>query len=136
MIDFLNVLAQDAAGPTPGGNPILMIGFMVVFIVFFYFVVIRPQSKQKKEMQNMLNNLKKGDKIVTIGGIVGKVASINDAQVTIRVNDANTEITFEKGAIAKVIDAKNSEKKSSDKEQVAEVKNDAKDEKVEDNNKL
>ncbi len=102
MGSIMFMLAQQQTAQ-PAGNPLLMVVFMVVFIVFFYFVVIRPQNKQKKEMQNMLNALKKGDKIVTIGGIVGKVASIQDHYVTIRVNDSNTEITFEKGAIAKVV---------------------------------
>ena len=105
---------QGGAGAQPGGNPILMIGFMAIFIVFFYFVVIRPQNKQKKEMQKMLDALKKGDKVVTIGGIIGKVASVKDNVVTIRVNDSNTEISFEKNAIAKVVNpsAEKSDKKA------------------------
>ena len=92
--------AQGGAGAQSGGNPIFMIGFMAIFIIFFYFVVIRPQNKQRKEMQKMLEALKKGDKVVTIGGIIGKVASVKDNVVTIRVNDSNTEISFEKNAIS------------------------------------
>ena len=112
MNSMIFMLAQQQTGQTaPAGNPMLMVVFMVVFIVFFYFVVIRPQNKQKKEMQNMLNALKKGDKVVTIGGIIGRIASIQENQVTIRVNDSNTEITFEKGAIAKVTTSSNKNEK-------------------------
>ena len=80
-----------------------MIGFMVVFIAFFYFVVIRPQSKKKKEMESMMSNLKKGDKVVTVGGIMGKISSIKDNVITLKVNDSNTEISFEKSAISRVV---------------------------------
>ena len=116
---YMLAQAQGGAGAQPGGNPIFMIGFMAIFIIFFYFVVIRPQNKQRKEMQKMLEALKKGDKVVTIGGIIGKVASVKDNVVTIRVNDSNTEISFEKNAISKVINQtadKKSDKKDADKE--------------------
>ena len=116
---YMLAQAQGGAGAQPGGNPILMIGFMAIFIIFFYFVVIRPQNKQRKEMQKMLEALKKGDKVVTIGGIIGKVASVKDNVVVIRVNDSNTEISFEKNAVSKVINQtadKKSDKKDADKE--------------------
>jgi len=112
---YMLAQAQGGAGAQPGGNPIFMIGFMAIFIIFFYFVVIRPQNKQRKEMQKMLEALKKGDKVVTIGGIIGKVASVKDNVVTIRVNDSNTEISFEKNAISKVIN-QTADKKDADKE--------------------
>ena len=113
------MLAQENGVAAPAGqNPLLMIVFMAIFILFFYFVVIRPQNKQRKEMQKMLEALKKGDKVVTIGGIIGKVASVKDNVVTIRVNDSNTEISFEKNAISKVINpaAEKSEKKAENKD--------------------
>ena len=115
---YMLAQAQGGAGAQPGGNPILMIGFMAIFIIFFYFVVIRPQNKQKKEMQKMLDALKKGDKVVTIGGIIGKVASVKENVVTIRVNDNNTEISFEKNAIAKVLNqsAEKADKKADKKD--------------------
>jgi len=119
---YMLAQAQGSGATQPGGNPIFMIGFMAVFIIFFYFVVIRPQNKQRKEMQKMLEALKKGDKVVTIGGIIGKVASVKDNVVTIRVNDSNTEISFEKNAISKVLNpsADKSDKKS-DKSENAET---------------
>ena len=83
--------------------PIAMVG---AFIVFYYFLFIRPQSRKRKETQNMLNSLKKGDRIVTIGGIHGKVVSSKANEITIRV-DSNAEITFEKSAISKVLTGNN-----------------------------
>jgi preprotein translocase subunit YajC len=79
--------------------PLLMVG---AFIVFYYFLFIRPQSKKRKETQGMLDSLRKGDRIVTIGGIHGKVVSSKDNEITIRV-DSNAEITFDRNAISKVI---------------------------------
>ncbi|HNZ28336.1 MAG TPA: preprotein translocase subunit YajC [Spirochaetota bacterium] len=102
MNDILFMLADGTAAPVGGSNPLVMIVFMVVFIAFFYFVVIRPQNKKKKEMEIMMNNLKKGDKVVTIGGIMGKVSSVKDNTVVVKVCD-NSEITFEKQAIARVV---------------------------------
>jgi len=100
MENVFFMLAQAKTEPTTG-NPIVMLVFMVVFIIFFYFVVIRPQNKRKKEMEKMINELKKGDKVVTIGGVHGKVVSVKDDVVVLKVDD-NAEITFEKSAIARV----------------------------------
>lgn len=103
MNDILFMLADGTTtAPVGGNNPLVMVGFMVIFIAFFYFVVIRPQNKKKKEMEIMMNNLKKGDKVVTIGGIMGKVSSVKDNMVVVKVND-NSEITFEKQAIARLV---------------------------------
>ncbi len=100
----LILAAQPAANAT--GQKYIMPLIMVLFIVFFYFVVIRPQNKKKKEMDLMLKNLKKGDKVVSIGGIHGKVISVKDNEITVKV-DANTDITFDKNAISKVADVAN-----------------------------
>ncbi|MBN2545309.1 MAG: preprotein translocase subunit YajC [Spirochaetes bacterium] len=82
---------------------------MVGFIAFFYFFIVRPQNKKRKEMENMLNALKKGDKIVTIGGIHGKISNVRDTDIVVKV-DANTELTFEKSAISRVVKATNTGK--------------------------
>jgi preprotein translocase subunit YajC len=82
--------------------PWQMLAILGAFIVFYYFLFIRPQSKKRKDLQNMLNNLKKGDKVITIGGIHGKVSSTKENEVTLRV-DANTEITFDRNAISRVV---------------------------------
>jgi preprotein translocase subunit YajC len=82
-----------------------IIFIMVIFVGFFYFFIVRPQNKKRKETENMLNSMKKGDKIVTIGGMHGKVVSVKDNEIVVRVSD-NTEISFEKSAIARVVSDK------------------------------
>lgn len=71
----------------------------VAFLVIFYFLLIRPQKKKEKLVKEMRSALKTGDKIVTIGGINGKVVKIKDDKVTIEVGD-QTKIVLEKWAIA------------------------------------
>lgn len=74
---------------------ILMI--VLIFVIFWLFF-IRPQNKRAKEQQKFRENLQKGDKVVTIGGIHGKVEEVKDHTVVISV-DHNTKIEFEKSAI-------------------------------------
>ncbi len=71
-------------------------------IVIFYFFLIRPQKKQEKETKRMIDALKKGDKIVTIGGIYGTVFSVKDSTVVVKVDDS-TKIEFTKTAISRVV---------------------------------
>ncbi len=73
--------------------------FLILLFVLFYFLLIRPQVKVRKRHQEFLKNLKKGDRVVTSGGIWGTVVEIGDETVTLKV-DANTRITFTKEAIS------------------------------------
>lgn len=75
---------------------------LILFLVVFYFLLIRPQQKRQKERMAMLNALKKGDKVVTIGGLHGTIVDLNDDQVVLRVNE-NTKLTFERNAVNIVI---------------------------------
>ena len=77
---FNSLIAAQGAAPQGGlfGGPWGMTIMMVGFIAIFYFLVVMPQNKKKKETQNMLNAMKKGDKVVTIGGLHGKISSIKD----------------------------------------------------------
>lgn len=74
--------------------------FILMFAVF-YFLLIRPQQRKSKTRNAMLSQLKKGDKIVTIGGMHGTIMEISDDIVVLRVNDA-TKITFDRSAINNV----------------------------------
>jgi len=111
---FFLLTKEGTKGQTGLNDPLIMTIFMVVFIAFFYFVVIRPQNKKKKEAENMLKNIKPGDKVVTIGGCHGKVVSSKDDTITIRVDD-KAELTFDKNAIARVIDPNAGVKDKGDK---------------------
>jgi preprotein translocase subunit YajC len=87
LIQFLNGFAQAApAGGSQSmlGNPLFMI--LAMFAVM-YFLVLRPQSKKQKELQKMLAELKKGDDVVTSGGIIGKVSGIKDNELTLQVQE-------------------------------------------------
>ena len=83
-----------------------------VIILIFYFLIIRPQRKRDKEAKDMLAAIKKGDKIVTIGGIRGTVAVVKESTVIVKVDD-NTRIEFSKNAISAVLNKK--EESSSEK---------------------
>ena len=73
---------------------------LIPMFVVFYFLLIRPQQKKAKKLQSMRDNLDVGNKVTTIGGIVGKITSIKDENIDINVN--GTTITFKKWAIASV----------------------------------
>lgn len=75
--------------------------FLLMALVF-YFLLYRPQKRQEKERQTMLNAVKRGDKVVTIGGIHGTVMKIGDTTVTLEVAD-KVEIVFNRGAVNAVL---------------------------------
>ena len=78
-----------------GMQSLLMLGLMVLI---FYFFMIRPQIKKQKELKNFRENLKAGDKVVTIGGIHGKILEVSDTTVLIQAE--GTKLRFDKSAIA------------------------------------
>lgn len=71
---------------------------MIAVFVLFYFIFIRPQQKQQRERNQMLANLKKGDKVITIGGLHGVITDLTDERVTLKVSE-NTKVVFERSAI-------------------------------------
>lgn len=103
---FLTLLAQTTTAPgqqppvSHWGSmlfPLLMMGFI------FYFLMIRPQSKERKKREGMLAAIKKNDRVVTIGGIKGTVAMVKDDEITLKVDEStNTKLTFVRSAIQQV----------------------------------
>lgn len=91
----------QAAASTSGGFAMSVMPFVLI-IVIFYFFIIRPQNKKQKETQKMLDSLKKGDKVVTIGGIHGVISSVKENSVIVKVDD-NAKIEFNRTAIAAVV---------------------------------
>ena len=73
-----------------------------IFIIIFYFLLIRPQQKRDKAINGMRSSLKTGDSVVTIGGMVGKVVNILEDEVTLEIGSDKTKITLEKWGIARV----------------------------------
>ncbi len=92
-----------------GGSGLMSIILIVAMIVMFYFLVLRPQKKQEKEISKMLEELSVGDEITTIGGIIGEIVSIKDETVLIESSRDRTRIRILKGSI-KSVDVKASEK--------------------------
>ena len=85
---------------------------ILLMVVIFYFLLWRPQKKQQKERANLLGSLKKGQKIVTIGGIYGEIVELDDEKVKVQVSE-KVELTFARSAIANVLSKKNNEYKGS-----------------------
>lgn len=92
-IYWLTLLAQDNTAGKGGGSAIpgcggggmaQLLPILLMFVVF-YFLLIRPQQKKAREHQNMLANLKRGDQIVTTGGLIGKITGLTDRTVTLEV---------------------------------------------------
>lgn len=83
---------------------------ILLMVVIFYFLLWRPQKKQQKERANLLGSLKKGQKIVTIGGIYGEIVELDDEKVKVQVSE-KVELIFARSAIANVLSKKNKEEK-------------------------
>lgn len=98
-MNLLNILLQTSATKNGAMQQILLI---VVILVIFYFFMIRPQMKRSKEQKKFRDNLQKGQKVVTIGGIHGKISDIDDTTVTIEVENGG-RLKMEKSAIASSI---------------------------------
>jgi preprotein translocase subunit YajC len=112
-MEFLNDLTLLMAAPEgaagAGGTASVaptLVTFGLVFLIF-YFLIIRPQNKRQKETKAMLERLKKGDRVATIGGIRGTITALKDDTVVLKVDD-NTKIQFSRSAISSVLDAKKS----------------------------
>jgi preprotein translocase subunit YajC len=91
----------------------------LVFVIF-YFLIIRPQNKKQKETKKMLASLKKGDRVVTIGGIHGSITSIKDDTVTLKI-DSSTKMTFSRSAISNVVEQSRPSKKAEQESSEAEA---------------
>lgn len=92
-----NLILQAAPAAQGGGNFTFLLMLVLMFAVMWLFM-IRPQRKQQKQLEEMRKNLKKGDKVVTVGGIYGTVAETDDRTVLVKV-DGDVKIRFDKSAI-------------------------------------
>ncbi len=93
------------APPAGGGGEGSMISTLLMFaliIGIFYFMILRPQQKRQKEREKMLGAVKKGDKVITAGGLHGSIAGMDDKTVLIQVAD-NVKLKFDRSAVASII---------------------------------
>jgi preprotein translocase subunit YajC len=98
------ILSLLLGAPQGGGDSkstLLSFAPIVAIIAVFYFLIIRPQNKKQKDTQRMLSELKKGDRVVSIGGIHGVIQSVRESSVIVKV-DESTKVEFSRSAIASV----------------------------------
>jgi preprotein translocase subunit YajC len=105
LLNVATILAMGAppsAGtqPDPRNQMLTTVGMLVIMVVMFYFVLIRPQSKKAKDHAEMLKSVKPGDRIVTSGGVVAVVVTVKEKTLSIRSADSKFEIT--KSAVTEI----------------------------------
>ncbi|MDG1138349.1 MAG: preprotein translocase subunit YajC [Opitutales bacterium] len=101
--DFDSFLAMAAPGGQPGGNGLMGILPFVVMLVAFYFLIIAPQNKKRKQHQKMIDTLEKGTKVKTSGGLLGTVTGVKDDCFVIRISE-NVKVEIAKEAVSAKID--------------------------------
>jgi preprotein translocase subunit YajC len=89
------------AAPSPGMGGLMQFAPMIFIFIIFYFLLIAPMRKKQKKVQEMLANLKKGDEVVTTGGIFGRIAAIDEERgfVVLEIS-SNVKVKAQRGAIA------------------------------------
>ena len=102
MYYYLEAAATDAAAASGKVNAITTLVMLAAMIAVFYFFMYRPQKKQEKESTDMRNNLKVGDEVTTIGGVIGKIVSIKDETVTIETSNERNKIRILRSAVPNV----------------------------------
>ena len=103
MNSFLLSLLMGAPQGGEGGGASSLMSFLplIAIVAIFYFLILRPQNKKQKDTQKMLAAVKKGDRVVTIGGIHGVIQSVRESTVIIKV-DENVKLEFNRAAISSV----------------------------------
>lgn len=99
MTTYLLTLMAPASPDGGGGLPILLLQILAIGLVF-YFLIIRPQSRARKQHEQMLGALKKGDEVTTSGGVIGKVRDIKDDRVTIE--SGTSTLVVERARIVRI----------------------------------
>ncbi len=97
---FLAGMAQPA-GASGSGNALISLMPLILVFVVFYFFMIRPQMKKQKELTNYRNSLKKGDKVITTGGIYGRIAEVKDNNIVILDVGGDVKLKVDKNALLK-----------------------------------
>ncbi|OGP07782.1 MAG: preprotein translocase subunit YajC [Deltaproteobacteria bacterium GWA2_45_12] len=102
---------EQAAAAAPQGSPISMFLPMIIVVVVFYFLIFRPQQKQQKVRKQMLGELKRGDEVITNGGIYGKVTDLAEAYVMLQIA-GNVVVKLDRSQINTVLNPVSDKKES------------------------
>ena len=94
------MIISNAYAQATGGGDAGIIGFLPIILMFvlLYFLMIRPQMKRAKETKAMIEALQKGDEVITVGGVIGRITRISDAYISLEIAP-NTEINVQKAAV-------------------------------------
>lgn len=106
LASFLLLAEGDGAAQAPGGGLMTMLMPLALIMLAFYFLILRPGRRQEADRQTMLGGLKKNDKVVTVGGLIGTVANVkdNDDEVTLKIDDSsNVRVRVLKRSIERVL---------------------------------
>jgi len=101
LINIAHAMGQGGAGGQGAGGFSAFIPLILMFVIF-YFLLIRPQQKRTKQHREMINNIKPGDRIVTGGGIHGRVTAVSDATLTVEIAD-KVRVKLNRGNVGGVI---------------------------------
>ena len=106
LLQFADVAYAAASPPGGGGSSAIVtqLLFFAAIFAIFYFLLIRPQQRQKRDRATMLASLRKGDRVVTSGGLYGTITALDEHKVTLRVAD-QVRLEFDRGAIARVVES-------------------------------
>jgi preprotein translocase subunit YajC len=105
MIDLAYAMAPAPGGGGGGNGGILSIlPLMIGMFAIMYFLIIRPQQKQRREREALLRAIKKGDRVVTSSGLYGTVVGLSEHTVTLKVAD-QVKLEFERGAVGRIVTA-------------------------------
>ena len=130
-------LTEAAPSADPGAGLLSMLPMLLIMVAVFYFMIIRPENKRKKEAEQLRSSIKNGDKITTIGGITGKVVDVKEDKFVIETGADQVRIEFAKWALSTNETAAQAAKDAAKKaeEDRAKAKAAKKAEKTEKNNK-
>ena len=107
MMNWMILAMAGPAGAGPGGqpqqSPVFMIGWLVLMMAVFYFILIRPQQRREKERRALIAAVKTGDHIVFSGGLMGVVANVKDKTLVVKIAD-NVKIEVARYAVSQVLE--------------------------------
>jgi preprotein translocase subunit YajC len=103
ILGIQTALADTPAAPAHGGQSLMSLVWMLAaFMIVFYFLLLRPQTKRAKEQRKLIEGLTKGDEVVTSGGMTGKIVKVTDSFIVLNVAD-NVDLTLQKMAVITVL---------------------------------
>ncbi len=97
------MMGAPGGGAQSGQSQGLMIGWLLIMVALFYFMLIRPQQRKERERKNMVSSVKSGDRVLFGGGLLGTVTNIKDQVFTIKIAD-NTKIDVVRASVTRVLD--------------------------------